>query len=64
QIVDLADPARSLYMIAPGVSGNVLSPWFGHLAEDWAAGRYFTLAGSAADLRKDAVGVLTLRPGQ
>lgn len=64
QIVDLADPARSLYMIAPGVSGNVLSPWFGHLAEDWAAGRYFTLAGSAADLRKDAVGVLTLRPRQ
>lgn len=62
QIVDLADPAQSLYMIAPGMSGNVLSPWFGHMAEDWAAGRYFPLTGSAAELRKDSVGALTLKP--
>jgi penicillin amidase len=62
QIVDLADPAQSLYMIAPGMSGNVLSPWFGHMAEDWAAGRYFPLTGSAAELRKDSVGAMTLKP--
>ncbi|WP_339709696.1 penicillin acylase family protein [uncultured Sphingosinicella sp.] len=62
QIVDLADPAQSLYMIAPGMSGNVLSPWFGHLAEDWAAGRYFPLTGSAPELRKESVGTLTLKP--
>lgn len=62
QIVDLADPAQSLYMIAPGMSGNVLSPWFGHLAEDWATGRYFPLTGSTAELRKVSVGTLTLTP--
>jgi penicillin amidase len=62
QIVDLADPAQSLYMIAPGMSGNVLSPWFGHLAKDWAEGRYFPLTGSAAELRRESVGTLTLKP--
>jgi len=62
QIIDLAAPERSLFMIAPGISGNPLSPWFGHLAGPWSEGRYFTLTGDAAMLRRDGVGDLVLRP--
>jgi penicillin amidase len=62
QIIDLAAPERSLFMIAPGVSGNPLSPWFGHLAAPWSRGAYFTLAGDAATLRKSGVGDLVLEP--
>ncbi len=61
QIIDLAAPERSLFMIAPGISGNPLSPWFGHLAGSWSEGRYFTLAGDAASLRKTGGGDLILR---
>lgn len=64
QIVDLADPARSLYMIAPGVSGNPLSPWYGRLARDWSAGRYFTLGQSADDLRRTSAGETRLSPAR
>lgn len=62
QIIDLAAPERSLFMIAPGISGNPLSPWFGHLAAPWSEGRYFTLTGDAATLRKTGVGDLVLKP--
>ena len=57
-----AAPERSLFMIAPGISGNPLSPWFGHLAAPWSEGRYFTLTGDAATLRKTGVGDLVLKP--
>ena len=62
QIIDLAAPERSLFMIAPGVSGNPLSPWFGHLAGPWSRGEYVTLTGDAATLRKTGVGDLVIEP--
>ncbi|MBO9499580.1 MAG: penicillin acylase family protein [Novosphingobium sp.] len=62
QLIDLAAPERSLFMIAPGVSGNPLSPWFGQLAGPWSRGEYVTLAGDAATLRKAATGDLVLEP--
>lgn len=62
QIIDLAEPKKSLFMIAPGVSGNILSPWFGHLAGPWSRNQYFTLAGDAETLARDGVGTLVIQP--
>lgn len=42
-IADLRDPKRSLFMFAPGQSGNVMSPHWNDLAKRWAAGEYFSL---------------------
>lgn len=62
QIVDLSDPSKSLYMVAPGVSGNPLSPWFSHLVIPWSEGRYFTLSGAAEEVVSHSVGRLELVP--
>ncbi|MCW3834689.1 penicillin acylase family protein [Sphingomonas canadensis] len=62
QIIDLGAPEKSLFMIAPGVSGNPLSPWFGHLAGRWSQGGYFTLTGDAATLRAEGVGNMIIDP--
>ena len=43
-IYDLADLDNSRFMIAPGQSGNPLSPHWGDLAERWASRGYRTLA--------------------
>lgn len=62
QIIDMADPASSLFMLTPGVSGHPASPWRGHLAAGWAAGRYVTLSGTEAEVAAGGVGTLTLLP--
>ncbi len=46
-VIDLADPDRSLFMIATGQSGNPFSPHFGDLAPRWAAGDYLAMPGDA-----------------
>ena len=43
-IYDLADLERSLFMQSTGQSGNVLSPWYGNLADRWARVEYITIA--------------------
>jgi penicillin amidase len=50
-IYDLADLDASLFMVAPGQSGNPLSPHWGDLARPWADGRHFALRGKPEDLR-------------
>lgn len=42
QVIDLSDLSKSRFMIAPGVSGNFLSPYYSHLAEDWRNNQYFS----------------------
>ncbi|QIG79371.1 penicillin acylase family protein [Stakelama tenebrarum] len=64
QVIDLAAPEKSLYMIAPGVSGNPLSHWFGSFAKPWSRGEYVTLTGDPETLRKSAVGDMTLTPAR
>jgi penicillin amidase len=46
-IVDLADTAAARFMIAPGQSGNPLSPHYADLMGPWREIAYLTLDGSA-----------------
>ncbi|WP_109808849.1 penicillin acylase family protein [Sphingosinithalassobacter portus] len=64
QVIDLAAPEKSLFMIAPGVSGNPLSHWFGSFAKPWSRGEYVMLTGDRETLRKTAVGDMTLTPAR
>lgn len=60
-IYDLSDLANSQFMIAPGQSGNPLSPHWSDLVEDWANGGHF-----AIDLDRDRLratgSILLLEP--
>lgn len=62
QIIDLSAPQNSLFMIAPGVSGHPMSPWFDHFAPEWAANHYVTVSGALSDVSQRGVGRLTLSP--
>lgn len=42
-VYDLSDLDRSLFIVAPGQSGNPLSPHYGDLVDVWREGRYLTL---------------------
>ena len=42
-VYDLSDLDRSLFIVAPGQSGNPLSPHYGDLVDDWREGRYLSL---------------------
>jgi len=42
-VYDLSDLKRSLFIVAPGQSGNPMSPHYGDLVDDWRDGRYLTL---------------------
>jgi penicillin amidase len=55
-IVDLAAPDRARFMIAPGQSGNPLSPHWGDLARPWRDVASLTFGDDASG------GVLTLEP--
>lgn len=44
-VYDLADPARSRFMLAPGQSGNPFSPYFRNLVAAWTAGETFEISG-------------------
>ena len=46
-IVDLKDPAAARFMIAPGESGDVLSPHYDDLLESWRDTAYVTFDGDA-----------------
>jgi penicillin amidase len=49
-IYDLADLARSRFIVAPGQSGHPLSRHWGDLVTPWAGGRHFTIAGERDSL--------------
>lgn len=60
QIIDLADMSRSRYLIAPGVSGNILSPYYKHLAQRWQNLEYLQFPADKADLLNTAIATTRL----
>ncbi len=63
-IYDLADPARSRFVIATGQSGNPLSPHWGDFVERWRDGRHVTIAGSREMLEREGMGTVLLQPSR
>ncbi len=61
-VYDMADPERSVYMIATGQSGNPYSPYYDNLAEPWARGEFITIPTDRAVLDQTAIGTLRLTP--
>lgn len=61
-VYDMADPARSLFIVATGQSGNPLSPHYDDLVEAWRDGRHVTIAGRREALAGEATARLVLAP--
>ena len=61
-VYDVGNPAQSLFMMAGGQSGQLLSPHYGNLREDWSNGNFITLTGDEATLMNSSKAVLTLTP--
>jgi penicillin amidase len=59
-VYDLSDLSRSLFIIATGQSGNLLSSHYGDLLETWRDGGWMRLGQSREALERDAAGRLTL----
>jgi penicillin amidase len=59
QIVDLADPEGSLFILNAGQSGNIASPHHADLTDLWREGEYIPMTMDVA-----GVSILTLRRGQ
>ena len=59
-VYDLKDLDNSLFMIAPGQSGNILSGGYGNFVERWRDGRFLKLVGAATDDAR----LLLLNPAQ
>lgn len=60
-VYDLNDLEQSLFMVAPGTTGNPYSRYFAEHREAWRIGAMFKLPG-VDDARTDARGILTLVP--
>jgi penicillin amidase len=63
-VYDLADLARSRFIIAPGQSGNPLSIHYRDLVARWRDGGSVTLAQPGEALERDAFSRLRLMPSQ
>ncbi|HEX9168891.1 MAG TPA: penicillin acylase family protein, partial [Roseiarcus sp.] len=61
-LYDLADPAKSRFMIATGESGHIFSTHYGDLTPLWNDVRSITLTGSEDDLKQVGAEELTLTP--
>jgi len=61
-IYDFSDLDNSLFIHSTGQSGNILSPLYDDMAEDWADMKYRKMTTRPEEYRKSALGVLTLKP--
>jgi penicillin amidase len=61
-VYDLADLARSRFVIATGQSGNPLSPHYGDMVERWRDGGHVTIATDKETARQRAVSTLVIKP--
>ena len=62
-IYDLSDLNASLYMSAPGQSGQILSPHYRDMAGPWAKGEYFQIRDDwTPDSPPPGTKILTLTP--
>lgn len=62
-IYDLADPARSRFMITTGESGHIFSKHFGDLVALWNDVKAITLTGTDQDLGAQGLPLFILEPG-
>jgi penicillin amidase len=60
-VYDVADPSRSLFMIATGESGNIFSKHYGNFTRIWARGHFVTLQGQESDFAQKHFSHLILR---
>ncbi|MCK5040825.1 MAG: penicillin acylase family protein [Sphingomonadales bacterium] len=63
-IYDLSNLENSVYIYPVGQSGNVLSPYYDHLIDDWSEGRYFKILTDLNKVRENNIGILNLRPAK
>ena len=61
-IYDLANPARSRFMVATGQSDRPFSPHYADLTPRWARVEYITLAGGARELQAAGARLIQLAP--
>ena len=61
-VYDLGDPARSVFVISTGQSGNPLSSHYEDYAEPWRDGQYLPMLTDRAQVEDDALGTLVLEP--
>ena len=61
-LYDLADPAKSRFMIATGESGHIFSSHYGDLTPLWNDVKSITLTGSENELKQAGGEELTLKP--
>ncbi len=62
-VFDLADPARSRFVIATGQSGHIFSPHYRDLLPLWRAGRSIMLTGSEEELKARGATLTEFAPG-
>ncbi len=62
QIIDLGDIARSMYMYAPGQSGQLTNPHYSDFIDKWIKGEFNTMYWTRGQIEKDAEGTLDLIP--
>lgn len=63
-IYDLSNLENSVYIYPVGQSGNVLSPYYDHLIDDWSEGRYFKIPTDLNWARENSIGILNLMPAK
>lgn len=61
-VYDLSNLDHSLFMIAPGESGNLLSPHYGDFARPWSLGQYMLLPRGSGSATAEGSRSLTLTP--
>ena len=61
-VYDLSDLDNSRFAIPLGQSGNMFSPWARSFLDRWQALRYIEIAGTQAEISRNAVGSITLSP--
>jgi penicillin amidase len=61
-IYDLSDLSRSRFIQATGQSGNPFSRNYDDLVTRWRDVEYISIAGDREELKRTAVGTLTLEP--
>jgi penicillin amidase len=61
-VYDFSDLDNSRFAIPLGESGNMFSPWARSFVDRWQALRYIEIAGTQAEISRNAVGTITLAP--
>jgi len=61
-IYDLSDMDNSRFIHSTGQSGNILSPFYDDMAEDWAKMKYLKMTTEKEEYSQAAFGILTLVP--